>query len=324
MFDLKHRLVVMVAGAMLLAAPPHFADEASDPIEGVEGIVALAAAAIVEAEKTTGPGEPALWTLRDEDTVIHLFGTVHVLRPETVWRSPAFEAAFAGADRLILESNSDGARAARRISKLLLKYGVFTNDSTLADYLDDGDEAIVKDALASIGTSLSEMGPSRPWLVNVQLFQARIELQGFDRASGVETILTGEARKDGKSLGYLETLEEQFRAISSGSVEAQIEQLVSTAKMLDKGSETLDALVAEWADGDTIGLGHLVTQPELVGGEAAYNEIIVERNRNWIPQIIKLLDKPGDVFVAVGAAHLAGPDSVIEMLRAEGLTVTQP
>jgi len=52
--------------------------------------------------------------------------------------------------------------------------------------------------------------------------------------------------------------------------------------------------------------------------------MMTDRNERWIPQIIALLDEPGTVLVAVGAGHLAGEDSVIKMLRAEGFEVAGP
>lgn len=87
----------------------------------------------------------------------------------------------------------------------------------------------------------------------------------------------------------------------------------------------LDQLVAEWADGDVAGIGVMVASPEGVGySREAYDALLVNRNARWIPKIEAMLDSPGTVFIAVGAGHLAGPDSVIEMLRTEGYEVDGP
>ena len=87
----------------------------------------------------------------------------------------------------------------------------------------------------------------------------------------------------------------------------------------------LDLLVDEWADGDVTGIGALVANPEGYGfTDAAYQSLLVVRNTAWVPQIEAMLDEPGSVFIAVGAGHLAGPDSVITMLRDEGHTVEGP
>jgi len=137
----------------------------------------------------------------------------------------------------------------------------------------------------------------------------------------VETILTAEAKAAGKSFGYLETAEQQLGALAGGTLEEQIEALVFTAETLDLGPDVLDALVEEWADGDQLGLGVIIADPNSIGGEEAYQRLLVDRNANWVPQIRAMLDEPGTSMIAVGAAHLAGPNSVISMLRSEAVTV---
>ena len=89
-------------------------------------------------------------------------------------------------------------------------------------------------------------------------------------------------------------------------------------------AEMLDGVVDEWADGDVAGLGAMVASPDVNGGEELYGPLFKERNANWAPQIEAMLDEPGTVFVAVGSGHLAGPDSVITMIRNDGYEVTGP
>jgi uncharacterized protein YbaP (TraB family) len=54
-----------------------------------------------------------------------------------------------------------------------------------------------------------------------------------------------------------------------------------------------------------------------------YERLVVERNRAWLPQIEALLTRPTPAFIVVGAAHLVGPDGLINTLKAKGYTVQQ-
>lgn len=287
-------------------------------------VVAAVEAAFQAAEATRGPGTPALWTVADEDTVLHIFGTVHLLRPETVWRSERIESAFDSADRLVLEVDATSLAAQQEMARLIPEYGLFTDGETLLDHIDEAEAAAISVASESVGIPLAGLARFKPWLVSAQLTLLKTQADGFDPLSGIEQVLTGEALSDGKSFGYLETQSQQLEALASGTVEEQVDSLVLSAKIIDRGTEMLDKIVAEWADGDVVGLGALLSEPELIGGEGAYEALLVQRNRNWIPQIKAMLDDPGTTFIAVGAAHLAGPDSVIEMLRDEGLEVEGP
>jgi len=82
-------------------------------------------------------------------------------------------------------------------------------------------------------------------------------------------------------------------------------------------------MVADWLAGDVEAIGEIVTVEEF-GSEAYYNALLLDRNKNWIPRIEALLEGEGNIFIAVGAAHLAGPDSVIKMLRDKGYAIEGP
>ena len=124
-----------------------------------------------------------------------------------------------------------------------------------------------------------------------------------------------------KKLAYLETAETQIKAIGGAPIEDQVQGLLATLGTLELGPDYLNALVAEWADGDVKGLGSLMSNPAMFGTQESYDTLLTTRNENWVPGIKALLDEPGTKLVAVGAAHLAGPDSVIKMLKDDGIKV---
>lgn len=292
--------------------------------QSVEEVLATLQASVERAESTRGTGAPALWTLKDDDTTIHLFGTVHLLRPETEWRSPAFEAAFAASEQVVLEADTTSPKAQKAMAGLIAEYGLFTGDQKLNDVIEDVDEPMVAAALDTFGIPLNGMQTMKPWLVSLQLSVLQIQKAGFDPESGVEQILTAEANRAGKRFAYLETAEDQISILGGADIEDQVESLVFASQTLELGPKMLDSLVSEWADGDVAGLGTMVAEPDAIGGQEAYDALLVARNKNWVPQIKAMLDTPGTVFVAVGSAHFAGPDSVITMLRADGLDVAGP
>lgn len=281
--------------------------------------------ALAGALATNGPGSPAMWTLADEDTTIHIFGTVHLLRPDLEWRSEAFDTAFASADTVVFEVDMKSEEAQRAIATDFLARGMFQDGRTLKGVLNDEDEAIISAAFDSLGVPIDAMNTFEPWMASVNLGVMQLVNDGYDPNSGVETVLEAEAIAAGKSFGYLETISQQADAFDLLPEEEQISILYETALLLEESPRMLDLLVDEWADGDVNGIATLVANPDGYGfTDAAYESLLVVRNEAWVPQIEAMLDEPGSVFIAVGAGHLAGPDSVITMLRDKGYTIEGP
>jgi hypothetical protein len=321
--SLRHLMLAGATSAALLLGA--CAGEPETPEETRANIAAAFEEAKAAAAETRGEGSPALWTLSDDDTTIHIFGTVHILRPELNWWTPAFEAAFEASDTLVFEVDLRSEEAQRSIMTDFMTRGMYDDGRTLTAVLDDEKEAVISAAFDSVNMPISAMNAFEPWMASINLSTMKMTSEGFDPEAGVESVLTEAALARGMTLGYLEKISDQADAFDNLSEETQIRMLYEAALMLDDSSKILDVLVDEWADGDIAGIGVLAASPDGTGfPDEAYDAVLTNRNKKWVPQIEAMLDEPGTVFIAAGAGHFAGPDSVITMLRDKGYTVTGP
>ena len=301
-------------------AAPATCARAADPAAAA----AFEEAAIASAQASRGAGSPAIWTLKDEDTTIHILGTVHLLRPDLAWRSPEVDAAIAAADTVVLEADTTSPEAGRELMKFVTTAGMFSDGTRLTSLMAEEDVAVLQEALDGLGLPLDAIQPMKPWYAAVNLSVMQLTQEGFDPNAGVETTIEAEVANHGANFEYLETVEQQLGAFARLDNCTQVEFLMMTAESMDEGTEVLDMLVGEWADGDVSGLGALMASPEAFGSQAAYDALLKDRNARWAPMIAGMLETPGTRLVAVGAGHLAGKDSVIAMLRAEGYEVAGP
>ncbi|WP_396594557.1 TraB/GumN family protein [Brevundimonas sp. R86498] len=300
-------LGLSLAAALLASAPAALAQDAVVP----SPLRAVAPA--------SGQG-PALWSVSDSDSTIYLFGTVHVLRPETAWGSPRVDAAFDGASSVILEISNPDDQAA--IAPLIQQYGI-SPDRPLSTLLTADEIAHLDTAAQSIGATAAQLDPLRPWLVALSLSVAPILKAGYDPQSGVEAILKARAEAAGKPVTGLETIDKQVGILAGLSEETQLAFLRATLEAYDEATTELDALVAAWATGDVEAINRLGVIEMRETSEEVYQALLVRRNADWADQIQTLLAGSGTVFIAVGSAHLAGEDSVQEILSDRGVQVTR-
>lgn len=279
---------------------------------------ARAVAAPAAAEVSGAGGGPALWVVRDEDSTLYLFGTVHVLRPSTLWRWARIETAFDSADRVVLEISNPDDQAA--IVPLIQQHGL-SPDRPLSSLLNAEERTRLDAAAQTMGASGAALDPMRPWLAALTLSVAPLTKAGYDPQSGVELVLKARAEAAGKPVGGFETIDEQVRILAGFPEADQLAFLRSTLEDFDSASTDLDQLVEAWSNGDVRAIDRLAVRPMRREGRALYEALLVRRNTNWANQIQTMLDGSGTVFIAVGAAHLAGDDSVEAILGRRGVTV---
>jgi uncharacterized protein YbaP (TraB family) len=259
------------------------------------------------------PG-PALWTLKDEDTTIYLFGTVHALPKDKPWFDARIERAFNSADELVTEIDvSDMAASAQALAGA----GRLPDGQNLREMMTPENRQQFEAALVSLGLPVEGLDRMEPWFAAVTLSLLPLLRAGYEPQSGVEQALSG--RGGERKRTGLETVEQQVAVFDEMPLEAQLRFLDQTVESVGKGSATLDAMVAEWIEGDAEQLAQLMNaeldDPQL------YARLLTQRNANWAEWLHRRLDTPGTVFVAVGAGHLAGVGSVQDQLATRGLKV---
>lgn len=302
MFKTTRRLLASAAAiGTLFLAPVALAQEAP--------------AAVASIPQATGQA-PALWVIRDEDSTLYLFGSFHLLRPTTGWSTARVEQAFASADEIWLElTDIDDASQAQQ---LMMQHGL-SPDRPLSSLLTPEDMALLEEAASKMGATAAAFEPMRPWLVSMQLVLVQLAIQGYDPNAGVEKVLMARAAALGKPLKGFESMKEQVELMAGMSEEGQVAMLRAGLRDLADTTNESEKLMQAWATGNVDLIEHDMVAKMKEESPEAYDIMLTRRNANWARQIKQILEGSGTAFIAVGAAHLAGPDSVQSMLAAEGI-----
>ncbi|HEV2598298.1 TraB/GumN family protein [Sphingopyxis sp.] len=285
-------------------------------IPGSDVATAAEPAAAATAAPTTD-ADPALWVVKDADTTIYLFGTVHVLKPGLGWFDEAVKTAFDKSDQLMLEVVLPEDQS--EMVSTMMPLAIDQSGKTLSSRLDADQLKAYQAALASVGIAPAQFDMFEPWFPAITLSVLPLTKLGYDPEQGAEKQLTGFAKKAGKPIAGLETLTEQLGFFDTLPETQQVAFLNSVVRDLDKLGPQLDKMVVLWAKGDPDGLATAMNESMAATPELA-KTLLWDRNARWADQLKARMDQPGTVFVAVGAGHLAGEHSVQDYLKARGLT----
>ncbi|MDB5429277.1 MAG: hypothetical protein JWP35_393 [Caulobacter sp.] len=292
-----------------------------DLLSRLKAPFAAAAAALALAAPlalaTPAAAEPALWVIKDADSTIYLFGTVHLLRKDVVWKSAKIAKAMADSQDLTLEIADLDPKPAD-LMPLIQKYG-FDFAHPLSSKLSAEDNAKLAKVCALYGMAPSQLDPLRPWVAAVQLSLLPIVKAGYDPSAGVDRVLRAEAIARGEPVGGFETTEQQIAYFASLPPEMELEYLRQTLDQTDQIVSQLDALEGAWEAGDPDAIAKIMNEDMRKQAPALYALLLVHRNEDFAGQLKTKLAGHGVSFVAVGAAHLAGPDSVQAQLAKLGI-----
>lgn len=281
--------------------------------------VALAQAAQrTEAAADAAQAQPALWVVRDADSTLYLFGTVHLMRPEHNWMTPAVTGAFNASEELWLEIEDPTDQAAA--APLVMQHGL-SPQTPLSSRLTPEEFAQLDAAAQTMGLSGAAMDPMRPWLAAISLSVAPLIQAGFDPEAGVDVMLRQHAIEAGKPVRGLETVGQQLMIFAGMSPETELGFLRSTLETIDESATLLDDMADAWLVGNPDALFSLGGDEMKVEYPEMYDAMLTRRNADWVNQIREELAGSGTVFIAVGALHLAGPDSVQAQLADRGVQV---
>ena len=271
---------------------------------------------------TVKTGTPALWkvtgTRPGQTGTAYMFGTIHILPEDVEWRTPELEAAIADSDRLVIEvlGLDDTQSAGRIFSRLAISPGQENLEVRIKPSLRDDLDRII-DAANIPKRSLNRM---ETWAAALSLASAQTRGLGLDSSGGVEKKLTAQFAEAGKPIEALETIEGQLGYFDRLPEAQQRQMLTSVVEESGDSQQAFEQLFNAWMTGDVDQIVTLTDTGILIDPKTR-EYLLVLRNQDWAEQLDKRLQKPGTSFIAVGAAHLAGPDAVQATLAERGYKI---
>jgi uncharacterized protein YbaP (TraB family) len=279
------------------------------------GLLPLAACS-AEAAPAVKPARPAMWKLADADTTLYLFGTIHLLPEGQGWRTAAMESALAGADELVLEvANIDDMMAS---AQAMAKLGMSPGLPPIVERVPEGKRAALRAMIAESGYPEKAFDRLETWAAALPLLGVTFKRLGLDPSLGIERQIGTPFRTAGKTVTGLETVEQQLGYLDTLSEDAQRALLLSAVEDNAETRTQFKAMLDAWASGDLKGIERTFDDETQMSPELKA-ALMSRRNARWADWLAKRMERPGTVFVAVGAGHLAGADSVQAMLKKKGL-----
>ena len=266
---------------------------------------------------------PLIWEVRSEANTVYLLGSIHLGRSDMYPMGPVVEKAYQASKIVVLEADpTDQESIMGAISASL-----YEPPESLQKNLPGPLLARLSRTLERYGIPLEQVQPMKPFLVAITLASIEYAKAGFDPSLGVDMHFARRAKQDGKPVVELESFGGQMALMSNLSGGLQESMLQVTLDSIDKGEipALVGSMVDAWKSGDEIRLLDTVSAEERKLPAAVTQEFhrkfMSDRNVAMVGKIESMLKQPDVHFIAIGAAHLLGQDSVLQILSEKGYRV---
>ncbi|HEV2841648.1 MAG TPA: TraB/GumN family protein [Chthoniobacterales bacterium] len=260
--------------------------------------------------------EPAMWVIRDKDSTIYLIGTLHLLRHETEWNAARVKKTVTESTELWLEVANIDDQAS--IAPIVAQHGI-DREKALSTKLNTAQKEKLARVAASYSVPLASLEPMKPWMAAMMFAVLPLQKAGYDPSAGIDRFLKTQAEQEGDKIHGFETAEEQVRFFAEMPETEQIAFLEETLEDAEEGVAQLEKLAKAWIEGDNETIGTILVNELKNESPAVYDKLLVKRNIAWSKKIAEILKGSGVQQIAVGAAHLAGPDSIQVQLEKRGI-----
>ena len=294
--------------------------QTTPPYRGFRSGLACSAILLLSLLQVRGTlADTSVWEVSRGDARLYLGGTIHALRPLDYPLPEEFDFAFAAADEIHYEADLKAAMDPA-FQTTALALGSYNDGRSLHSVLS---EEVYTDfyALAGrFGIPAGALDQFKPGMATATLTMLVLGNFGYG-PQGVEMHFIQRADRDGLSQGYLETVEYQTNLIAElgeGNEDAMVANFLDQA---ESAEDDMNEMVSAWREGDIEKIDALMLTDMAERFPADFAAMFTRRNRNWIPQIMAMLEDADTELVLVGVGHMPGEDGLLELLRREGATV---
>ncbi len=285
------------------------------------GVLVLAAPLAAQPSNSAPAGLHSLWKVEGKSNTVYLLGSVHVLKAENYPLPSVIENAYSNSVIVVFETDIAELESFATQAKLLAQ-SMLPEGETLAGQLSPTVYASLSNHLTAAGLPALVFDHLKPGMAATMLDTLELQKLGLDPQQGLDMHFNALARKQGKQIAALETVDFQISLITDFSKEEGELLVKSTLEENDQIKNEVAGLLKAWETGDSASLEKILNE-ETQKAPAIYKRLLTDRNRRWLPKIEEWLGGEKPTIVIVGAGHLVGKEGVVELLRAKGLKVTQ-
>ena len=257
-----------------------------------------------------------MWVIRDKDSTVYLIGTLHLLRHEMEWNAARVKKTVTESTELWLEVANIDDQAS--LAPIVAQHGI-DREKTLSAKLNTAQKEKLARVAATYSVPLASLEPMKPWMAAMMFAVLPLQKAGYDPNAGIDRLLKAQAEEEGDKIHGFETAEEQVRFFAEMPETEQIAFLEETLEDAEEGLAQLEKLAKAWIEGDNETIGNILVKELKNESPAVYEKLLVKRNIVWSKKIAEILKGSGVQQIAVGAAHLAGPDSIQVQLEKRGI-----
>jgi uncharacterized protein YbaP (TraB family) len=266
--------------------------------------------------------DTSVWQVTKGEQRLYIAGTVHLLPPEQFPLPQEFNQAYSQADTLVFETDVRELETAQGM-QLLMQHAMYSDGRSLSQVLSANSYQQLQQYAKTQGVDLAPLNNFKPDFVLLTLMQVALQKAGM-AGEGVDMHFLKQAVTDSKPMLFLETVEQQLVMLLNISAENEDAFVAQNLQQLSELEAELTKIIAAWRSGDTDTMAALAMAfTDTPEGKLFYDALLVQRNKNWLPQLEQMMATPEVELVLVGALHLAGEANVLQLLREQGYSITQ-
>ena len=289
----------------------------------LSGVILILACAcgLIPADAVSQEGKNPLWVVEKGEAKVYLLGSIHLMKASSYPLSDAVEEAYRNAGEIVFEADMRAMNRADTQVRLS-QMGAFPAGQTLKTSVSAATYDRLMERFTKAGVPAGKMERYRPWFCGITLTMLEIRRLGYDLRHGAAQHFFARAVADGKRIGSLESLDEQFAMFSGLSPAEDEELLLQTLDDLDMAARHAESLKNAWKGGD------MATMTKLLHASLNKHPMILERmisarNRAWMPGLEGRLQGKGSTLFVVGTAHLLGAQGLLKLLEDKGFSIRQ-
>jgi hypothetical protein len=263
----------------------------------------------------------SLWSIQTQSNKFYLLGSLHLLKQDAYPLATVIGSAYADSRKIVFETDIAALQEPAMQAKML-QLGLYPEGQNLLQDLDGSTRKLLEKKMGALGLPLEQFARFKPWFIALTLTTLELQRMGFNPMYGLDIHFFNKARTDAKEIGFLEPAEFQLNLLGNMVKKDQIAFLNQTLKDLETVNELAADLVKFWKAGNATGLHELLYRsfkdyPDI------HDRLLIQRNKKWVEEIEVQMRENKNVLFIVGAGHLVGPESVVDLLKKRGYKVKQ-